>query len=179
MPCSVCAEVRSGVWTRFNPVMLAVQKALFSGDIGEVRCLYADLSMDCYGKRANSNRLLAADLAGGALLDLGPYPLVWVSGSRLAPRRCLPELTSFVDYDAAISSSGQRADTTSQSRLDDDAQRGGHRSRHAVWTFFPEIESVCELLGQPAVCHGREGLCPCGRIKRVSRSTSTKNGAQG
>lgn len=73
----MCAH--TGVWTRFNPTMIAVQKALFSGEIGDVRCLYADLSMDCYGKRPDDNRLLAAELAGGALLDLGPYPLVWVS----------------------------------------------------------------------------------------------------
>ncbi|KAK8854925.1 hypothetical protein IAR55_003664 [Kwoniella newhampshirensis] len=66
------------VWTRFNPVMLAIQKAIHEDDvIGEIRCLYSDLSMDVYKKREDTDRLLAAELAGGALLDIGPYPLAW------------------------------------------------------------------------------------------------------
>ncbi|WRT68239.1 uncharacterized protein IL334_005215 [Kwoniella shivajii] len=66
------------VWTRFNPVLLAVQKAIHQENvIGDVRCLYSDLSMNSLGIRPDSDRLLSADLAGGPLLDLGPYPLVW------------------------------------------------------------------------------------------------------
>lgn len=59
--------------------MLAVQKAVFDGEIGDVRCVYSDLSIDAFGKRPDSHRVLSAELAGGALLDLGPYPMVWVS----------------------------------------------------------------------------------------------------
>jgi predicted dehydrogenase len=59
--------------------MLAVQKAVFDGEIGDVRCVYSDLSMDAFGKRPDSHRVLSAELAGGALLDLGPYPMLWVS----------------------------------------------------------------------------------------------------
>ncbi|WWC63118.1 uncharacterized protein I303_105718 [Kwoniella dejecticola CBS 10117] len=66
------------VWTRFNPVLLAIQKAIHQDNvIGDIRCLYSDLSMDSLGKRADTDRLLSAELAGGPLLDLGPYPLVW------------------------------------------------------------------------------------------------------
>lgn len=68
------------VWTRFNPVMLAIQKAIHEDDlIGEIRCMYSDHSMDAYKKRPDTGRVLAAELAGGSLLDIGPYPLVWVS----------------------------------------------------------------------------------------------------
>lgn len=67
------------MWTRFNPCMLAAQKALFESVIGDVRCVYSDFSVDGYRKRPDSHRVLAAELAGGALLDLGPYPMVWVS----------------------------------------------------------------------------------------------------
>lgn len=35
--------------------------------------------MDSFGKRPDEHRLFSAELAGGPLLDLGPYPLVWVS----------------------------------------------------------------------------------------------------
>ncbi|TYJ56061.1 hypothetical protein B9479_003171 [Cryptococcus floricola] len=66
------------VWTRFNPVLLAVQKAVHEDNaIGEIRCLYSDHSMDVYKKRPDTDRVLAAELAGGPLLDVGPYPLVW------------------------------------------------------------------------------------------------------
>lgn len=70
---------RLAVWTRFNPTMLAVQKEVFSGTIGDIRAVYSDLSMDVLDSVADSHRLFAAELAGGPLLDLGPYPLVWVS----------------------------------------------------------------------------------------------------
>ncbi|ADV22727.1 Conserved hypothetical protein [Cryptococcus gattii WM276] len=66
------------VWTRFNPVMLAIQKAIHEDDlIGEIRCMYSDHSMDVYKKRPDTDRVLSAELAGGSLLDIGPYPLVW------------------------------------------------------------------------------------------------------
>ncbi|WVN90151.1 uncharacterized protein L203_105387 [Cryptococcus depauperatus CBS 7841] len=66
------------VWTRFNPVMLAIQKAVHEdGLIGDIRCIYSDHAMDVYKKRPVTDRLLSAELAGGSLLDIGPYPLVW------------------------------------------------------------------------------------------------------
>ncbi|WVQ74807.1 hypothetical protein IAR50_004413 [Cryptococcus sp. DSM 104548] len=66
------------VWARFNPVLLAIQRAIHQDNvIGDIRCLYSDHSMDVYEKRADTDRLLAAELAGGCLLDIGVYPLVW------------------------------------------------------------------------------------------------------
>lgn len=60
--------------------MLAVQKAVHEDNtIGEIRCIYTDHSMDAYGKRPDTDRVLSAQSAGGALLDVGPYPMVWVS----------------------------------------------------------------------------------------------------
>ncbi|ORY26983.1 hypothetical protein BCR39DRAFT_539672 [Naematelia encephala] len=66
-----------GVWTRFNPVLLAVEEAVHRGDIGDIRCLYSDYAMDVFGKQPDTSRFLSAELAGGALLDIGPYPMVW------------------------------------------------------------------------------------------------------
>lgn len=67
------------VWTRFNPVMLAIQKAVHVDNvIGDIRCLYSDHSMDVYGEKPGTHRVLSAELAGGPLLDVGPYPMVWV-----------------------------------------------------------------------------------------------------
>ena len=67
------------VWTRFNPNMIAIQKALHDDQvIGDVTALYTNLSLNAIGRRPDTDRVLAAELGGGALLDLGPYPWTWV-----------------------------------------------------------------------------------------------------
>ncbi len=61
------------MWTRFIPSMVALRAVLAEGLLGEVHGVQADL-----GFRAKFNplgRLFNPDLAGGALLDLGIYPL--------------------------------------------------------------------------------------------------------
>lgn len=68
-----------GMWTRFNPTLLAVQKAVFDGIIGDVHYLTSDFSAAAVGVRPEDHKTFSPDLAGGALLDIGPYPLVWVS----------------------------------------------------------------------------------------------------
>jgi dihydrodiol dehydrogenase / D-xylose 1-dehydrogenase (NADP) len=61
------------MWTRYLPHMVKVREIIASGAIGEVRMLEADL-----GFRAELNpqgRLFNPDLGGGALLDVGIYPI--------------------------------------------------------------------------------------------------------
>nr|WPS94661.1 dimeric dihydrodiol dehydrogenase [Naematelia aurantialba]WPS94686.1 dihydrodiol dehydrogenase / D-xylose 1-dehydrogenase [Naematelia aurantialba] len=66
------------VWTRFNPVLLAIQEAIHKDNIiGDVRCVYSDLSMDLLDSEPDTHRVKSAELGGGPLLDVGPYPLVW------------------------------------------------------------------------------------------------------
>jgi len=62
--------------------MIAIQKALHDDQvIGDVTALYTNLSLNAIGRRPDIDRVLAAELGGGALLDLGPYPWTWVSYS--------------------------------------------------------------------------------------------------
>lgn len=71
------------VWTRYFPISIKVRELITSGAIGNVYRTIADLSV---GRDApdgkidfpDSNRMVNADLAGGALLDLGIYALTWV-----------------------------------------------------------------------------------------------------
>ncbi|GAA5853313.1 hypothetical protein JCM8547_000281 [Rhodosporidiobolus lusitaniae] len=65
-------------WTHFQPYAYKIQEVVSSGIIGEVRALSADLCMDFTKMAAAdpSHRLVNPHLAGGALLDLGPY--MWV-----------------------------------------------------------------------------------------------------
>jgi predicted dehydrogenase len=76
----------SAVWTRFNPNLIAIQKALHDDQvIGDVTSLHTNLSLNAIGRRPDTDRVLAAELGGGALLDLGPYPWTWVSFQALFP----------------------------------------------------------------------------------------------
>jgi predicted dehydrogenase len=61
------------MWSRFLPHMIELKAAVDRGELGEVIALWAD-----HGQMLNfgpTHRLLNPDLAGGALLDLGVYPI--------------------------------------------------------------------------------------------------------
>ncbi|HVU10915.1 MAG TPA: Gfo/Idh/MocA family oxidoreductase [Phototrophicaceae bacterium] len=61
------------MWTRYTPVLVKVRELLDAGAIGDVRMLTAD-----FGFRTDLNpkgRLFDLELGGGALLDVGIYPL--------------------------------------------------------------------------------------------------------
>ncbi len=61
------------MWTRFIPAVRALKARLAAGEIGEVRLFQADLGFAVPYDPAN--RFFAPELGGGALLDLGIYPL--------------------------------------------------------------------------------------------------------
>ncbi len=65
------------VWTRFLPSVTRLRELIADGSLGDVRLVLAD-----FGFRAPfdaHSRLFAPELAGGALLDLGIYPLTLAS----------------------------------------------------------------------------------------------------
>lgn len=63
------------MWTACHPVILALRKALLSGDLGVPRQVHADLGF--LVDRPPTDRLLDPATAGGALLDMGIYPLTF------------------------------------------------------------------------------------------------------
>lgn len=84
------------VWTRFFPLTYALEDVLFKEQaIGEIRRLFSDFAIDFIdGEQLpyliydsgglmresvvdEDHRMLNINLAGGGLLDLGPYPTVW------------------------------------------------------------------------------------------------------
>ena len=91
------------VWTRFLPALVHVRDLLAKGAIGEVRMLQAD-----FGFRVAvdpTSRLFAPELAGGALLDLGVYPLnlaFMVCGEPLEIHTLANLGSTGVDEEAAI-----------------------------------------------------------------------------
>jgi dihydrodiol dehydrogenase / D-xylose 1-dehydrogenase (NADP) len=65
------------MWTRFLPTIVHVRKLLAENAIGEVRMLSADFGFR--GDPDETKRILNPMLAGGALLDVGVYPLALAS----------------------------------------------------------------------------------------------------
>ena len=65
------------VWTRFLPAIGKLCELLDDGIIGEVLTVKADFSI-C-GEFSAEHRLKNKDLAGGALLDLGIYPITFAA----------------------------------------------------------------------------------------------------
>ncbi len=66
--------VAEAIWPRYLPVKAMVQEILSSGIIGQPRMITATLAYDVSDKE----RVLEPSLGGGALLDLGVYPLTFV-----------------------------------------------------------------------------------------------------
>jgi predicted dehydrogenase len=68
--------VLEAMWTRFLPHMVRIREILASGALGEIRSVVADHTQDLPDDP--KHRLNALELGGGALLDLGVYPISFV-----------------------------------------------------------------------------------------------------
>jgi len=66
-----------GMWMRCNPTIRRLQQLASSGVLGEVRQVRADIGFVV--DRPATDRLLDPRLGGGALLDMGVYPLTFAS----------------------------------------------------------------------------------------------------
>jgi len=72
------------MWTRFLPALLEVKRIIASGEIGAVSQVVADFGFSAsFGPE---HRVFNPELGGGALLDLGIYPLS-IAASLLGPVR--------------------------------------------------------------------------------------------
>ena len=67
--------ITEAIWTRFLPAMKIIREIIENGEIGEVKGVTAKLGFNMRTKE----RLISPDLAGGALLDVGIYPLTFAS----------------------------------------------------------------------------------------------------
>jgi predicted dehydrogenase len=65
------------MWSRFLPHMAAIRDALASGRLGELTLVTAEHGQ--WFERDAASRLFAPELGGGALLDLGIYPVSFAS----------------------------------------------------------------------------------------------------
>jgi len=65
--------VMEAMWTRFLPSMVEIFKVINAGELGEIHSVIADHTQFLPPERVA--RLWAPELGGGALLDLGIYPV--------------------------------------------------------------------------------------------------------
>lgn len=63
--------IAEAIWTRYMPSRTIIDDIIAEGKIGEVKTVTANL---CY-EMSTKNRIINADLAGGALLDVGVYAI--------------------------------------------------------------------------------------------------------
>jgi predicted dehydrogenase len=80
-----------GMWTRFLPHILALQELINAGALGEIVTVEADHGQ--WFARDPKFRLFSPELGGGALLDLGVYPVSFASMILGTPER----MTAMVD----------------------------------------------------------------------------------
>jgi predicted dehydrogenase len=73
------------MWTRFLPTMVRVREILAAGTLGEI--VYVTAEHGQWFAEDASHRLFAPSLGGGALLDLGIYPVSFVHMVLGAPTR--------------------------------------------------------------------------------------------
>jgi len=91
------------MWTRFLPVWTDIKARLDGGELGAIRSLQADFCIEL--PFDPKHRLFSPDLAGGALLDLGVYPVSlasWLLGSPKATQSWVELAPTGVDLRAAM-----------------------------------------------------------------------------
>ena len=161
------------MWMACHPVIRAVRERLQSGELGTPRSARAELGFVV--KASPEDRMLNPDLGGGALLDMGIYPLTFAHlmlGEAESLRAEAVLAPTGVDMDVAIAgryaggavaalsasmtsiASRTAAVATDRGRIDVPAQF--HNPRYAVWTeqgeqgpMHPQrIEGVEPIIGR-------------------------------
>ena len=90
----LCTEA---IWTRYMPSRSIVDKIIADGEIGQVRAINANLGYPVSSKP----RMTDPTLAGGALLDVGVYPLNFID-MVLGPREIARDSTSMQPYETGV-----------------------------------------------------------------------------
>jgi dihydrodiol dehydrogenase / D-xylose 1-dehydrogenase (NADP) len=149
------------MWTRFNPATLKLRELIAGGAIGEIQRLKADfcVRMGLSMKTMPWNRMYSPRLAGGALLDIGVYPLALarmvfgqpperITGSARMTWTGVDKTSEYIlDY-----SGGRRADLA--------ASFGEHRPREATVTGSSGIIRMPHFSGTDQLIVTRIGQSP-------------------
>lgn len=64
-------------WTRFFPMLKEIEQKIHSGVLGDIKQVHADFGQTFTGL-SGDHRIFNINLGGGSIMDLMPYPLIWV-----------------------------------------------------------------------------------------------------
>lgn len=133
------------LWTRFNPTVIETKKRIDNGEIGEVKFVNADFYFKVTG--GLDSRVMALELGGGAVLDIGIYPAFLsylilgfpkeiVAKSRFHKvTKCDTQTSMIFTYDSAhaLLSSGFESGSDMMARISgDEGQIYIHKTWHAA-----------------------------------------------
>ncbi|KAA9086548.1 Gfo/Idh/MocA family protein [Microbacterium radiodurans] len=163
--------VMEAMWTRYLPHMVRIREIIAAGTLGEVRTVFADHTQRISDDP--SHRLNDLALGGGALLDLGIYPVsfVWDVLGEPAQVHALARLAE-TGADAEVATvmrhaSGAVSTTVSSSR------GAGPNTAHIVGT-----EARIEIDGVWYAATGFRVLAPDGAVLEEYRSEIDGRGMQ-
>ncbi len=127
--------VMEAMWTRHLPHVASARDIIAKGTIGEVTTILAD-----HGQHFEFNpqhRLFAPELAGGALLDLGVYPVAFAHDILGAPNKIIAS--------GALTETG----VDGQVAIIFDYENGARASLHTtLWGQTPTIASIVGTKGR-------------------------------
>ncbi len=126
--------VQEAMWTRYLPRTDVVRQLLEHGLLGELSSVVADHGQ--YMEADASSRLYAPELAGGALLDLGIYPVSFASFVLGTP--------------TAILSSGRKAFTGVDGQISAVLQSAGGAQALVDTTLFAKTPTTATISGSLA-----------------------------
>ena len=155
--------VLEAMWTRWLPHMVRIRELIAGGGLGPVRAMHADHSQLLPADPAH--RLNAPELGGGALLDLGVYPVSFASdlfgppqsvqaAATLTPTGVDGHVAAILSYPAGAIATFQCASTM---RGPNTATVTGPRGRieiDAVW-YTPASFRVYDSANDLVESHGR------------------------
>ena len=124
------------MWTRFLPHMVEVRRLVAGGELGDIVTVTADHGQ--WFAKDPSSRLFDAELGGGALLDLGVYPVSFASMILGPPERIVAMIDpAFTGVDGQTSmvfgyAGGAQAVLTCTSAAKSPTARRGCRNRRRV-----------------------------------------------
>jgi predicted dehydrogenase len=123
--------VMEAMWTRFLPHVAALHQILDAGEIGEIVNLRADHGQ--YFAHDPKHRLYAPDLAGGALLDLGVYPVAWAH--------------DFLGVPHSVHALGQLTETGVDGQVSIIAEYGEHQLASLFTTLWAKSPTTSSISG--------------------------------
>jgi predicted dehydrogenase len=161
------------MWTRFAPAVRQALSEIEAGAIGELTMAHFDLGMPFVFDE--HQRLFRPELGGGALLDLGVYPLAFASRLFGAPSEVRAQAVfgpTGVDeqVSALLQYPGGRQAMIAASLRNAMANEGVIMGRRGLLTLHAPLYFPTSFTRREIPVHGPPRFAPGGRLSRLRQS---------